>query len=724
MKQPIKPIALLLASSALAQPSVLAENLSSADNTSITPDAMASLEHMTVYGTSNPLPVLDYPGQVSVVDKDEIELHNPSSISDLLRDVPGLEFSGGPRRTGETPSIRGRGGENVLILLDGARQSFISAHDGRFFVDPELIRKAEVVKGPASALYGSGAVGGVLAFESIKAKDFLNKNETMGFRVRAGYQNANQEHVFSVTGYTLTENADILASINVRQSGDIALASDVDLPSDDDLYSGLFKLTYRVNDELSLNGSWQRFSNTAIEPNNGQGVVIADGDNTLNVEKDISSDTVRLGAHYQPANQSWIDLSLTTYQTDSEVEEFDISLPRTTTRKIETNGVSVRNVSQFSFEQSDVQFTVGADWFRDEQTGKDDNTQSGLRGGVPNAQASFTGLFAQLELNVNEPMGLPGELLVVPGVRYDRFETKTFDLSVEDIEDSAMSPRLAASYAPNNWLRVFASYSEAFRAPSVNELYLDGVHFSLPHPTLFDPQNGQFVFINNNFIANPDLKPERSDTVEVGFSIDLNDIFTDGDIWQNKVSYYKSDIEDLIDLQVDFAFDPGCFSVPFLPCTAGTSSSANVESASIDGVELESRYENQHVTINLTYSSIDGTNLSDGSDLGTLTPDRLNVDLRYKLQSLLLELGTRLQLAKAFERNTYDSETDSLVVSESRSGYGVVDIYASWQMESVDGLYLTLGVDNLFDRQYERVFEGVTEVGRNAKVSLAWTANF
>jgi hemoglobin/transferrin/lactoferrin receptor protein len=170
--------------------------------------AAASLEHVTVYGTSNALPVIEYPGQVSVVDKEQIDLFNPSSMSDLLRDVPGLEFSGGPRRTGETPSIRGRGGENVLILLDGARQSFISAHDGRFFLDPELLRSAEVVKGPASALYGSGAVGGVLAFESVDAADLLLPSETAGMRVRLGFQGVNQETLISTTGYTKTDQLD------------------------------------------------------------------------------------------------------------------------------------------------------------------------------------------------------------------------------------------------------------------------------------------------------------------------------------------------------------------------------------------------------------------------------------------------------------------------------------------------------------------------------------
>jgi hemoglobin/transferrin/lactoferrin receptor protein len=684
--------------------------------------AAASLEHVTVYGTSNALPVIEYPGQVSVVDKEQIDLFNPSSMSDLLRDVPGLEFSGGPRRTGETPSIRGRGGENVLILLDGARQSFISAHDGRFFLDPELLRSAEVVKGPASALYGSGAVGGVLAFESVDAADLLLPSETAGMRVRLGFQGVNQETLISTTGYTKTDQLDALASVNVRQSGDIELGSGAALPSDDELLSGLLKLTYKISDQLSLQGSWQHFSNDAFEPNNGQGLNIADSESVVNVEKKIQTDTWRAGVFFAPANQSLQDLSLTAYQINSEVQEFDQSLPRTTLRQIQTTGISARNVSQFDLDNINLQFTVGADWYKDQQTGTDDNIQSGLRGGVPNAKAEFTGLFAQLEIRIEQPLGLPGEVLVIPGVRYDRFTTEADDLEVNKIEDNELTPRLAASYSPNDWLSVFASYAKGFRAPSVNELYLDGVHFSLPHPTLFDPQNGQNVFINNNFIANPELKPESSKSQEVGFSLDFKDLLVAGDVWQSKVSYYQSDIKDLIDLQVDFAFDFSCFNPPFLPCSAGTSSSANVDSATINGVELESRYENSHIAINLTYSVIDGEDDATGSDLGTLTPDRLNLDVRYKADSLNAQLGARWQLARRFERRIYDESNDVFTISESRSGYGVLDIYASWR--PVENIYLTAAVDNVFDRDYARVFEGVSATGRNMKLSVAWNQNF
>ena len=76
---------------------------------------------ITVYGTTNPLPAFDYPGQVTVIDREAIEQRAASAVSDVLRDVPGVEFSGGPRRTGEVPAIRGLSGENVLVLLDGAR---------------------------------------------------------------------------------------------------------------------------------------------------------------------------------------------------------------------------------------------------------------------------------------------------------------------------------------------------------------------------------------------------------------------------------------------------------------------------------------------------------------------------------------------------------------------------------------------------------------------------
>ncbi len=671
-------------------------------------------EVVTVYGTSNPIPVFEYPGQVSVVSRDEIERLIPSTPADLMKSVPGVEFSGGPRRTGMVPSIRGLSGENVLILLDGARQSFISAHDGRFFLEPDLIQSAEIVRGPASALYGSGAVGGVLAFETSDAADLLREGESFGARVRAGYQSVNEESSASLTAYGVQGPVDGVASLSLRQSGDIELGTGADLPSDDEIVSGLAKLGYQFTPALRGELSWQSFTNTAIEPNNGQGTGNT-GDPLLDrdVEKDIDSETWRGSLTYNPSSD-WIDTSLTAYQQTTNVDEFDETIPRTTGREIETTGFSARNASRFQLGPVATTFTIGGDWYEDTQTGFDTDTTDGVRGGVPNASAEFKGVFAQLEAEVERPLGLPGQLIVIPGIRYDEF-TSSSDAAPEASNDE-LSPRLAASYGPVNWLRVFASYAEGFRAPSVNELYLDGVHFSVPHPVLFDPAAGSMVFVNNNFVPNPNLKPETSETVEFGFGMDFQDVVAQGDRLQGKVSWYESDVEDLINLGVDFTYDPTCFAAPsFFPCTAGVTYSDNVSSAELSGVELEAAYEAQQYYARLTFASIEGTDLSTGEDLGTLTPDRTTLDLGWMSKNDQFRLGTRLRFASDFERK----DGDGLTVEE-RDGYGVVDLYATWVPEFAQSLRFDLGVENLFEENYERVFEGVSEPGRNFKIAASY----
>lgn len=678
------------------------------------------VDAVTVYGTSNPLPVFDYPGQVTVVDRDALETLAPSSISDALRDVPGLDFAGGPRRTGELPSIRGLSGQNVLILLDGARQSFTSAHDGRFFVDPELIGTAEVVRGPASALYGSGAVGGVLAFESVDAADLLADNEVWGARARVGYQSVNEESLASLTAFTKQGTFDGVASFGIRQSGDIELGTGADLPSDDDIQTALLKGSYTLTDALTLEGSWQRFDNTAIEPNNGQGIS-GTGNGVLDqdVEKDIITDTFRLGVTYNPLANDWIDFGLTAYQTMSEVEEFDETVPRITVRDIETTGFSIRNASRFDFGGAETTLTVGGDWYKDEQVGTDDQNTDGTRGGVPNGESEFMGVFAQLESVIETPAG---QFIVIPGVRFDEFESSSSIAPGQENSDDAISPRIAASFAPEGvqWLRVFGSYAEGFRAPSINELYLDGVHFSIPHPVLFNPAMGSFVFAPNNFIPNPDLVPEETQTIEFGAGVDFKKVFVSSDRFQAKVSYFETEADELINLSVNVVPDATCFAPPFFqPCTFGTSESANVDQAELEGWEGELNYDSDRFFARATFSTIEGTDLSDGSDLGFLTPDRVAVNLGLKLPEWNSLVGARVQHASDFEQRVSDG-MGGFTLQDERDGYVVVDFYATWRPDLVDGLRLDVGVDNVFDEDYERVFAGVSEPGTNFKIAASW----
>src|SRR5699024_6606997 len=84
------------------------------------------LSPISVTATRNPIAAFRYPGMVSVVDDEEIRRKQPSTIDDVVGRLPGVSFTGGPRRSGQVPSIRGFSGPDVVLLVDGVRQNFNS----------------------------------------------------------------------------------------------------------------------------------------------------------------------------------------------------------------------------------------------------------------------------------------------------------------------------------------------------------------------------------------------------------------------------------------------------------------------------------------------------------------------------------------------------------------------------------------------------------------------
>ncbi len=704
---------LVLASAAL----VLGGSVAARAQTAASPDPMVDggdvAAVITVYATRSERYAFSYPGMVSVLDRAGIELSQPSAVSDLFRAIPSVQFSGGPRRTGQLPSIRGFGRENVLILLDGARQSFISAHDGRFFLDPELLVRAEAVRGPASALYGSGAVGGVLAFETASASDLLRPGETMGMRLRGGVQTANDEWVGVGTAFARTADAraSVLGSLGVRQSGDIRLANGFDLPSSDRIHTWLLKGGLTLAQGVTVEAGWTGFANRALEPNNGQGLRLG-GDTGLgaDVEKRIHSDTLRGTLRVAPPGQSWLDANLTVYRTISNVDELELATRRRTLRDITTTGVSARNRSLLAEGTTRAALLIGFDWYRDRQIGTDSEVADGTRPGVPNGRSEFVGAYAQLELDLDRPLGLPGTVTLIPGLRYDRFESRArFDDRAN--RDDAWSARVAGSWAPAEPLLLFASWGQAFRAPSINELYLTGVHFPLPHPVLGPPRRPP-VFVTNNFVPNPDLVPEQTRTLELGAGLAFRNVALSGDRLELKGAWWQTRASDLIDLFVDFRFSPTCFAPPaFAPCSAGTTESRNVTSARLSGFDLDLRWTSERFDLIGAFSTINGRDREAGTPLGVLTPDRGSLDARLKFPQKALLFGTRLEAAARFDKGRDPTDI--------RPGYATLDLYAGWEPPFARGLRLDVRVDNLFDREVVRTFAGVIEPGRNLRLTLS-----
>lgn len=697
-----KSMRVWLAAGVAAAPLALAAPVLAEAETDASPGAEAS-DVIVVTTTRTQLSNFDYPGMASALTLETLEALRPIDLTELLRDLPGVEVAGGPRRTGQTIRLRGFGRENVTLLVDGARQNFSSGHDGVLFLDPGLLRRVETVRGGASALYGSGASGGVIAFETLRADDILPEGRNAGARLSAGYRTGNEETRGSAALFGRSGVFDAMAALSLRRSGDIALGSGLDLPADDNTVSGLVSGGVDAGGGLRLETGWLGFRNSAVEPNNGQGVETVASLNPL-MDKDVTADTWRARALFDPQTPL-LALELSVYRNEASVDETEQVSGRVVGRDLTTTGLRAENRAAFSLGAAELALVTGAEWYRDRQVGFDSNTPDNARGGVPTGEAGFTGAWAQLETTLD--LGGAGALTLLPGVRFDRFETDTD--GAPSTADDAVSPRLAASWAPTPSVRLFASWSESFRAPSLNELYLSGAHFSLPHPVLGPP-----VFITNAFIPNPDLRAETSATTEIGAAFTRRDLIASGDRLEIKGAWFQTRADDLINLGVNFAFSPTCFRPPFFqPCSAGTSFSENVADAELTGFEIAGAYRSGPFSLSGSVSKVDGEDRATGAPLGALQPVNGQVSARYRFEAWGLDAGGRARFAGQFDQGASPAE--------ERGGFAVLDLSAGWQPGFARDVRVNLGVENVFDTDYERVFAGVSEPGRTLRVDLTWT---
>src|SRR5690606_12371786 len=193
-------------------------------------------------------------------------------------------------------------------------------------------------------------------------------------------------------------------------------------------------------------------------------------------EKEIRADTYRLAYNYRDPADDWLDLDVVAYHTRFTADETRLDsngsgpAGEVLKRDLNTTGLRLDNRSRLDLgEWAHLTFTYGGEVYADSQDGA---AGGGERDGVPDADAEFYGAFAQAELSMMEPLGAPGELLIIPGLRYDHFHS---DSAIDAANsDDAVSPRLGVSYLPTDWLMFFTNYAHAFRAPTFDELYLTG----------------------------------------------------------------------------------------------------------------------------------------------------------------------------------------------------------------------------------------------------------
>ncbi|HEI9763814.1 TPA: TonB-dependent hemoglobin/transferrin/lactoferrin family receptor [Serratia marcescens] len=675
---------------ACALPTVaLAQNTSTTSSSNAAPakKAKAADETMTVVATGNQRSSFEAPMMVTVIEGNSPESQTAGTAADMLRRVPGITVTGSGRSNGQDLMMRGYDRRGVLTLVDGIRQGTDTGHINGTFLDPALVKRIEVVRGPSALLYGSGALGGVVSYETVDAADLLLPGHDSGFRVYGTAGTGDHSLGMGASAYGKTDNLDGLLSFGTRDVGDLRQGNGFDAPNDETISNVLAKSTWKLDDNQSLSGNLRYYNNSAQEPKKPQTPASSSG-NLMTDRSTIQRDAA-LSYKLKPAGQDWLDAEAKVYYSDVKINAH-ANGSEDEARKQTTKGAKLENRTRlFADTFASHLLTYGTEAYKQEQT------PGGATESFPHAKINFASGWLQDEITLRD---LPVTLLA--GTRYDNYKGSSDGYA--DVDADKWSSRGAVSITPTDWLMLFGSYSQAFRAPTMGEMYNDSKHFSIPMgPTT----------ITNYWVPNPNLKPETNETQEYGFGLRFDDLMLADDSLQFKASYFDTKAKDYITTDVTMELGRG----PRGPyCISCTTFSTNIDRAKIWGWDATLSYKTPWFGWDLAYNRTRGKNEATGDWLSSINPDTVTSSLDVPLGETGLSAGWVATFAERAKRvpATYSEQ----------GGYGVNDFYLSYKgRDRLQGMTTTVVLGNAFDKEYYSP-QGVPQDGRNAKllVSYQW----
>ncbi|QRM30306.1 TonB-dependent hemoglobin/transferrin/lactoferrin family receptor [Microvirga sp. VF16] len=652
----------------------LATLVSSANAQEATPSAPADgttidLDAITVTATKAGERVYESLSASSVIDRERIETQiQPSSTADVLRLIPSVATQSAPGDPGIGINVRGlQDFGRVNVLVDGARQNFQrEGHSakGTFYFDPEMMKSVDVTRGPASSIYGSGAIGGVVSFTTIDAGDVLPDGAHVGGRVKGAWEtNGNTPLLHGEVAARPSAMFDLLGAATWRNAGDYRSGdgSTVDYTAQE-LLSGLFKTRIRPTSDQELMLSALR--------------ITSDFENGLSTlyRTQAVADTFTAGYRWTPDSPIW-DLSAKVYFSGTNVKQTTlegITAGAVKTFDIGTVGLDLFNTSRFDAGAFRHELTYGGDLFQDNVETKDPFGVSDKL--TPSGERLVYGAFIQDRVMFSE------WLEVIGALRYDSYR-----LTDDDIENegSRLSPKITVGITPWQPVTFYASYAEGYRAPALTETLIDGFH---PPP-----------LSAGRFFPNPNLKPEIAHNIEGGVNLRFDNLIVEEDRLRMKLGIFHNRVDDYIE-QVFTRFPiPGGYQY------------RNIAEAVIDGFEAEGIYDAGSYFFGVAGHVLRGRNSRTNEDLVKVPPNRLTTTLGFRRYDGRIEFGTRVSLVGAKD----NAEGFGFVGDP----YAVIDLFANWRAS--ERVTAGLIVENLFDRQYTEYLNGNPSPGFSAKASLS-----
>jgi len=637
-------------------------------------------------------------GTVSVIDREQLQRDLVFDLRDLARSVPALQVESGGSRFGTSGfRIRGIGGNRVTTLLDGAplpeRFSIGNYSDsGRELLGLGMISSIEVLRGPASTLFGSKAIGGVVAFNTLDPRELLYGRESPAGALLAGYSGDREQWSLGANaaaggperGWLLAGSLSRAAEADAkglergyardpqREERESAMARYVHTIAGGMRLRGTLQLwsSDRRTDVRSLLGTGRFATTTSLLGHDSQRHwrVLLDGESAGPAAQSLWR-VFAFGSETRQASDEWRTRTPAPVRQQRRFDYGQDGVGAGADFRYTRTGERIRHTPSWGFELLHSRITEQRDGVQTNLlTGSQTSVILGERFPLrdfPKTRSTEAGVYVQDEI---EPGRWP--LRLIAGLRYEHYSLKTGkdavftagapNVRTTDLDNGYWTPKLGAVWKFDPRLSGFFQYVRGYRSPPFNE-----VNIGLEIPTQ-----------NLRALPNPDLKPETSHGVEVGLRYTSRPL-------QWSAALFETRYKDFIASRSPLGPDPATGVLLF--------QSINLDRATISGVEFSLRQQLGSLGGAFAWE-LGGLWLREsasGRPISNVDPARLTAALEYAPQraSWSARLSVSAVEGKGIEGNA---------TAFRAPGYVLVDLTADWRI--APHTRLRAGVFNLGDR--------------------------
>ena len=714
-----------------------------------------TLQQMTISATRQEQAVDSVPSTVTVHEREELDRQNVNTIRELVRYEPGVSVGGAGTRSGNSGyNIRGIDGDRILTQVDGVEvpDNFFNgpyAKTRRNYVDPEIVKRVEILRGPASALYGSSAIGGAVSYFTLDPDDIIKPGQDVGARLKTGYSSADESWLTSGTVAGRVQDFDGLLHLSQRNGHEMeshngnnatGLARTGANPEDVRTTNVLAKLGWNYGEDNRLGLTYEKYKDDRdINQKSAVGGIFLEGQGTNMYRDRRGNDTItreRFGLENKFSLDSpiadHIKTSLNyqiakTDQATSEIYQAGRRVLRTRDTLYEEKQwvFDAQLDKAFVIGDTDHLLTYGTTIKQQKVTGSREGAATCLAVGAgctaigapsptpadsvkkasdfPDPTINSYALFAQDQISWND-------WTFLPSLRYDYIQLKpklteaflnTTDPDRKYPHDDSnktwhrFSPKLGVTYALTEQYTWFGQYAEGFRTPSAKALY------------------GRFENLEENYVVEPNsnLKPETSKSYETG----IRGNFDSGNF---DVAVFYNKYRDFID-EDNAALSP----------TGTIFQPGNIKRATIKGMEVKGRLNldafgaPQGLYSKGAIAYAHGRNDETGQPLNSVNPLKGVFGLGYDQDTY----GALVSWTLVKKQNRVDSATFFTPTGIKANGpfktpgFGIVDLTGFYKV--TDELTVNGGLYNLTDKKYwnwddVRSYDGVGEAGVTSPASL------